>query len=116
MPYVPSVSKEEEKARIQELERELAQLRERVDDDPSEAVGELEQTVAAPTLPKMLLIGAIVIVLSLGFFVAVHTALSKGFTSLANKAASTYAHEFTEEDEESTSTQPATRPPRVPGL
>lgn len=122
MTYAPIVGDTENRARIQQLEAELEQLRAKVDHEaPADLAGDLEQAVKPPGLPKMVFFGAILAILSLGFFLAVYTALSKGFNSLATKAASSYANEFNEEpsDSHSTSTQPA-RPHRrqmtVPGL
>ena len=118
-----TMSDEQDKQRIAELEAEVASLREQVG-QPAEApiqsafAEHADAAVRPPSLAKVVGLGAALIILALGFFIAIYTAMSKGFDSLAHKAASTYGSEMTESD---TPQQPAPSParepaPRVPGL
>lgn len=116
-----------DKQRIADLEAEVEQLRAEMSQDAgadtdSAPAPITEAAAGAPSLTKVVVLGAIVVVLALAFFLAIYTAMSKGFDSLAHKAAETYTSDMSDEEPTSKSPRPATpgpqqQPaPRVPGL
>lgn len=127
LTYSSLMSEQSDKQRITDLEAEVEQLRAKVSQradasDDSTSVPISETAAGAPSLTKVVALGAIVVVLALAFFLAIYTAMSKGFDSLAHKAASTYTSDMTDEEATSDSPRPAApqpqpKPaPRVPGL
>ena len=97
---------------------------ERGDDAPADAEARGDAFArGTPSTPKVVLVGAALVLLALGFFIAIYTALSKGFDSLAYSTAKTYAAEFEQDEapaparpQRPTPPPPARPGPRVPGL
>lgn len=121
------MGEQSDRQRIADLEAEVAQLRAQVGqqagaDTHAVSTPITEAPAGAPSLTKVVALGAIVVVLALAFFLAIYTAISKGFDSLAHKAAKTYTSEMSDEEPTSESPRPvAPEPqrqpaPRVPGL
>lgn len=127
LAYPAQVTVSDDQARIEQLEAELLQLKAKVDSHHPR--GELSEANEAdlswlPRRARMVAVGAVLVLVSLGFFVAIYTALAKGFGSLATKAASSYTNEFPEEpDEQATGLNEKPHPshqepqaPAIPGL
>lgn len=115
----PEDGGENKEERIAELEAEVARLRERLDESSAPASTEAGEPAAGPARPrlaviageggraeagepaapvlpgrsrgKMILVGLIVVAVALAVFLAVFLTISRGFDSLANKAAKTFA-------------------------
>ena len=103
----------DDKARISELEAEVARLRAQGVEAPEAAVDAgVEATFGSYSKQKVVMVAALVLLIALGLAFGIFGALSKGFDSLAHKAAETLTPD---------ETAPAATPevqdiPRVPGL